>query len=463
MATFRLKRPDSENETAIKMYCYINNEIIAIYTRQTIHPNFWLGDKQKATEDRKVFKHGRKINFELERLESIQKSMMVSIQNNREKVSVKNFRAIFEEKAFGIKPKRKHTKNTRRLSGTAFFINFDNFIEFSDVSEARREHFAVVKRMLLRYEMYVGIVTEKRFKLSLDTISGDTIRDFVNFIKIENEICTDFPKLYEKFPEKRKPRQRGNNRIIGIVKIIRTFILYCDKNGIDAKNPFKTRVDKILIEGEEVAVILTGYVVGAENYGDPIYLTIKERNILYYLDLSAHPFLAIQRDIFIFQCQVGCRVGDLYKFTYANIVNGVLHFIAGKTQDEHPVTLTVPLNSTALELIAKYKNRKGDERLFPYISEKGYNEDLKDVFKLAGLTRNVVVLDSITGEVAMSTLDKEASSHMARRTFIGNLYNKVQDPNLISSMTGHTEGSKAFKRYRNIDDDLKMKTLELLE
>ena len=44
-----------------------------------------------------------------------------------------------------------------------------------------------------------------------------------------------------------------------------------------------------------------------------------------------------------------------------------------------------------------------------------------------------------------------ARSHMARRTFIGNIYIKVKDPNLVASLTGHSEGSKAFSRYRDID------------
>ena len=33
---------------------------------------------------------------------------------------------------------------------------------------------------------------------------------------------------------------------------------------------------------------------------------------------------------------------------------------------------------------------------------------------------------------------------MARRTFIGNIYRKVKDPNLVSALSGHKEGSKAF-------------------
>jgi hypothetical protein len=46
-------------------------------------------------------------------------------------------------------------------------------------------------------------------------------------------------------------------------------------------------------------------------------------------------------------------------------------------------------------------------------------------------------------------------SHLARRTLIGNLYINIQGPNIIGSMSGHVEGSKAFNRYRDISIDIK--------
>ena len=52
---------------------------------------------------------------------------------------------------------------------------------------------------------------------------------------------------------------------------------------------------------------------------------------------------------------------------------------------------------------------------------------------------------------------------MARRTFIGNIYKKVKDPNMVGVLSGHKEGSRAFARYRNIDDDMKREMIGFLE
>jgi len=43
------------------------------------------------------------------------------------------------------------------------------------------------------------------------------------------------------------------------------------------------------------------------------------------------------------------------------------------------------------------------------------------------------------------------------------LYKKVKDPNLVGSLSGHKEGSKAFARYREIDDDIKKELVNMIE
>ena len=58
---------------------------------------------------------------------------------------------------------------------------------------------------------------------------------------------------------------------------------------------------------------------------------------------------------------------------------------------------------------------------------------------------------------------RRTTTHTARKTFIGNLYKQVKDPNLIASMSGHSEGSRAFARYRKIDDEMKKELVNLLD
>ncbi|KAA6305192.1 Tyrosine recombinase XerC, partial [termite gut metagenome] len=81
----------------------------------------------------------------------------------------------------------------------------------------------------------------------------------------------------------------------------------------------------------------------------------------------------------------------------------------------------------------------------------------------AGISRVVTIIDQKTRLEVQKPIWEVASSHMARRSFIGNIYKQVKDPNLVGALSGHKEGSKAFARYRTIDDDMKKELIGMLE
>lgn len=138
-----------------------------------------------------------------------------------------------------------------------------------------------------------------------------------------------------------------------------------------------------------------------------------------------------------------------------SIINGAVEYMPNKTKGERPEVIRVPLNTRALALVEKYKGVDKKGRLFPYISTQKYNDAIKSIFTACGITRIVTVLNPKTGEEERRPINEIASSHMARRTFVGNLYKKVKDPSLVGALSGHKEGSKAFARYREIDEDIK--------
>jgi integrase len=148
--------------------------------------------------------------------------------------------------------------------------------------------------------------------------------------------------------------------------------------------------------------------------------------------------------------------------TKQSIVNGAIEYIPKKTKEGRPLTVRVPLNERAKEILKRYEDFEGPG-LLPFISEQKYNKAIKEFFKLAGIDRIVTTLDSLTREEVKRPIYEVASSHMARRTFIGNIYRKVKDPNLVSALSGHKEGSKAFQRYRDIDEEMKRDLVKLLD
>lgn len=342
----------------------------------------------------------------------------------------------------------------------SFFDAFETYMQGKKFSPNRKKGYLVLERILRRYEWYT------KTPITFEGLTADVLRDFEKFLKEEHTIAekvmkteyvdgkkkkkTYFDLCKEMELVKRPIEPRGGNAISDLMRRFRAFVRWA--NGLDkdykleepvtTNNPFNT------------------YAVPRELYGTPIYITIDERNQLYHAQLDEP--LATQRDIFVFQCCIGCRVSDLWDMTKKSIVNGAVDYIADKTKDENPRTIHVPLNTQASEILAKYKDYEGP-KLFPFTTQQQYNEDIKKIMEAVGITRLVTVLNPTTREEEKRPISEVASSHMGRRTFIGNLYKKVQDPNLIGSLSGHVEGSRAFVRYRDIDEDMKKELVSLLE
>lgn len=401
-----------------------------------VNPELWDDTKQAIKAkviypslERKVFNDA--VNERKKLIDDIYSKQAIKEELTSEWLELEIDKAIYPDKYY----------TEEELSNVqSFFDTFDEFLSKRKLSLVRINNFKVIKRALLRYEVYKAYL-KKPIKLTFDNVTSDTLRDIEDFVRNEHKIFVEFPDIYTAIPEKRTPQMRGQNTINDIFTKLRTFFLWAIESGKTTNNPFK------------------GYAVEECVYGTPFYISIDERNQLYNADLSKRPPLAVQRDIFVFQCLIGCRVGDLYKMTKDNIMGGAIEYVPRKTKEGRPITVRVPLNATALEILNRYPE---SQKLLPFISEQKYNDSIKDMFRLAGLTRMVTVINPTTREEEKRPLNELASSHLARRCFVGNLYKQVKDPNLVGSLSGHKEGSKAFARYREIDDDMKKDLVNLL-
>ncbi len=121
----------------------------------------------------------------------------------------------------------------------------------------------------------------------------------------------------------------------------------------------------------------------------------------------------------------------------------------------------MPLTPKAKSILSKYNIPDGT--LLPFISYKNYNDYLKELLELVGLTRMVTVKDPKTQMGKQVRLCDYVSSHMARRNFVGGLYQKGVKDAIIASMSGHVENSKSFSRYRAIDHESQNEAIKLIE
>ena len=204
------------------------------------------------------------------------------------------------------------------------------------------------------------------------------------------------------------------------------------------------------------------YTIPAEVYGTPIFLTIEERDHLYAFD-DLTPALRVQRDIFVFQCHVGCRVSDLISLTKDSVTqDGFLQYIPQKQRRRVPLTVRVPLSQTAQEIIQRHADHNGCQ-LLPFIHPNNYNEAIHQFMRLAGLNRIVTIPNKLTMRPEYKPLWEVTSSHTARKTFIEAMFRETKSERITSAFTGHADGSRAFSRYTDVDDDMKRSILSRLD
>jgi len=292
----------------------------------------------------------------------------------------------------------------------SFFQYFKKYIDEAPVSPGRKKHLNTTYNKVLKYR-------------------ADT-----TFENLDAQYLTDFRKDLMKVI--------GRNTLSSELKRLRAFYSYAYRMEWTTKDPFKA------------------FKIDSESYGDPIFITLEERDQLYEAQIE-DPELAHVRDIFILQCFIGCRVGDLTTLKHSNIIDGCIEYIAGKTKENKPRVARVPLTKKALAIIAKYNLPNGD--LVTYITDQKYNLSLKLLFKNQKIERMVTIIDPKTRKSIQKSIADLASTHMARRVFIGGLHHKGAKNEIIASMSGHSENSKAFARYYNIGKEDQQSAITLIE
>lgn len=433
------KKNDTDSQATIYFRLRDKNKDFKSASELVINPNHWSQEKQGYKDRIALISDDEKIKLK----NDIQSIVSVITQNYSEDVNAEWLSEQIDK--YHHPDKYKTQEQIESETKLTFEQLLEEFLLKHKLSEVRKKNFRVIKRALLRYELYVRATKrgQKSFILDIDNVTPDTLSDMWDFFENEHKYFELYPSIYEQIPEKRTPKPRGKNTLIDCFCRIRTFFLWCYDKKRTQNRPFdQFRIDEC-------------------TYGTPIYITLEERDKLLEKDLSEYKQVEIQRDIFVFQSLIGCRIGDLYRMTKRNIIDDAIEYIPRKTKDGNPVTVRVPLNDKAKAILEKYKDYTGD-KILPFISEQKYNDAIKKAFELAEINRIVTILDPLTNEEVKKPLHEVVSSHMARRTFIGNIYKKVKDPNLIGALSGHKEGSKAFNRYREIDEDMKKELVNLL-
>lgn len=438
-------RTQNKNKEAKVRFLLIDKKTNLSYVSNlTVNPLYWDTAKQGYNNSKQITPIQRsELQRSIDEIKNLMLSAYLNQNTNSDLTSVQLSEIIndkLQNPVSKVKPEKTVTRTTNPKKSKPVsekkevtLIDAFNFtMEHNDISYKRKQTYMVVRYSLEKF-IYYKIHFNSRFILTLENTDVNTLWELERFFTNEPDLIHINKKIKQVFPRYSKPDTRARNTVINFMRILRAVFNFAIRHDMTQNYPFKK------------------YKMKEEVYSTPFYPTLDELKHLYQYRFESQT-LNQQRDIFIFQCQVGMRINDLYNLKRSNIHDNTLEYIPTKTKQFRVKTITVPLNSTAMEILNRYTE---NELILPFISQQKYNDYLKKIFTIAEITRPVTLIDPKTNTETVKPLNEIIHSHAARKYFCAKLFEEVRDQSIVAELSAHSPNSVVFQRYRNISHELK--------
>lgn len=238
--------------------------------------------------------------------------------------------------------------------------------------------------------------------------------------------------FYEKFKKYLTTNNYSLNTIGNRIKNLKIILKWAHRDGLTNNEIFRHEDFKRIHEEVET-----------------IYLTEEDLLKLYNLDLATQPRLDTLRDTFLIECYTGLRFSDFIQLRPQNITREPGGYILTVFTQKTGIKVSIPISPKVLAILAKHDNQTPK-----VITNQKFNEYLKKLAKLAGLTDLVQTARTQGGLRVTRTLEKREliTTHTARRSFATNAYKAGVSTIDIMKMTGHkTETS--FMKYIKVSSE----------
>ena len=182
-----------------------------------------------------------------------------------------------------------------------------------------------------------------------------------------------------------------------------------------------------------------------------VYLTQAELDVLNHFDLTAEPRHAKLRDMLVFACATGLRHSDFIRVTLAHVIDDTLKLRTIKTKQ----WTEVKLNSYSRPILSKYPEG------FPKLSQQKFNSYVKELGKFCGIDTMVQIVEDQGSKTTTNWVPKYElmSSHIGRKTFVTQGFERGMDDAVIMANTGHKD-HRSMKPYRAIATEEKRKQMD---
>ena len=412
-ARFNLRKPRSEKPTNLYLVCRINNKQVKLSTGVKIYPDHWNEKRQEAY-----------ISVRLSELDNINNTIV-----NKKITKLKEYFIEFkhylcmhpDEIGESMKLLKQHIYKDRmkkELQKPATFI-MKQIIEAKTCAESSKKQY---RSNIDKFERFLK---ENEIPNTWESMNLDTINRYQKQIIKENPL---------------HPHNTLRNIIKGTIfnllgiadKRLDIPFKWSDSN-LNSFEFVKDKSNKELADNKKVSLTeeqlkqLYDYpITGTE-------LQVRKRTEI--------------RDLFVLQCLVGQRVGDMQKFFNGDNEKDEEEDTISIIQQKTKARAIIPLTPLAKEIISKYQNT---ELKYYKPSNSNLNAELRIIAEEAGLNIPITFEDKDGKQV--KPLFELVHTHTARHTFITIMCRRDIPKETIIIATGHEDTKMIDKVYSHLSN-----------
>ena len=409
---FNLRQPKANKPTNIYLVVYLNNKQVKLSTGVKVYPEHWNIRKQQAYVNARLSKLDNNNNtIANDRLSEL-KDMFLEFKHYlcEHPTEIDNSITILRTRIY----KNTMTTEIKKKSATTVM---------KEIIDAKQAASSTKEQQKLNVGKFERYLKENNISDTWESMNLNTFEGYQKYLVDNGRGSVTIRNIIQNtlFPLLKKVSKRVDIPFTWYDSNLNSFEFVKDESNKElASNK------KVTLTEEQLKQLYDYPITGTE-------LQVRKRTEI--------------RDLFVLQCLVGQRVGDMQKFFNGDNEKDEEEDTISIIQQKTKARAIIPLTPLAKEIISKYQNT---ELKYYKPSNSNLNAELRIIAEEAGLNTPVTFEDKDGKQV--KPLFELVHTHTARHTFITIMCRRDIPKETIIIATGHEDTKMIDKVYSHLSN-----------
>ena len=409
---FNLRQPKANKPTNIYLVVYLNNKQVKLSTGVKVYPEHWNIRKQQAYVNTRLSKLDNNNNtIANDRLSEL-KDMFLEFKHYlcEHPTDIDNSITILRTRIY----KNTMTTEIKKKSATTVM---------KEIIDAKQAASSTKEQQKLNVGKFERYLKENNISNTWESMNLNTFEGYQKYLVDNGRGSVTIRNIIQNtlFPLLKKVSKRVDIPFTWYDSNLNSFEFVKDESNKElASNK------KVTLTEEQLKQLYDYPITGTE-------LQVRKRTEI--------------RDLFVLQCLVGQRVGDMQKFFNGDNEKDEEEDTISIIQQKTKARAIIPLTPLAKEIISKYQNT---ELKYYKPSNSNLNAELRIIAEEAGLNTPVTFEDKDGKQV--KPLFELVHTHTARHTFITIMCRRDIPKETIIIATGHEDTKMIDKVYSHLSN-----------